>query len=156
MRIALRRTIKIDKVKFRQHVIKQVLPKLEAIILASLTEFMNALESSMGSSAAKYNWAPLDDNDNDNDNKFWFDTGQLRSDLVVMFDVTETGVKFFAGLSTASSEYEKAVWNEYGFATGTGIIRRPLFTPLSDEQLSKLRQKLTEVLKPIKYTVRTK
>lgn len=141
---------------------KQVIAKVESIVIGVIEDYIKELESHIGTipGAAGYrdedvNWAPLVLSKDKKAGNFWYETGETARAIIVNIRASNTGVKVFAGIPSTAGAFEKALWNELGFTPqgGDHLIRRPLFLPLAEEHSEEIRRRVTQYVKTTRLKV---
>ena len=137
--------------KALQPVFDEILKEVEITI----NNYLEDLKASMGSTSSKYGWMPLIEAE-DQDDKFWFKTGKTEQELYVSLKVEGNKIIAKAGLPSSSERYQVALWNEFGWHTGTKgkLVKRPLFIPLAEQHIAELNTKLSNLIKSKKLHIR--
>lgn len=153
---AIETAVKNAKQAILQEVILAVQETIDNYLL-DLQGHIGIDAGASGFSDTEVSWAPLD-LESAQDTRFWYETGSVAKHIISAVEVIGNKVHAMAGLPSSAEGYQEALWNEFGWTpSGTSkIVRRALFTPLSEHHLRELNTLLEQRVGSIKIKIRVK
>jgi hypothetical protein len=145
----------VDKEAIRKQLEKAIqaaLIQVTDIAQEAINDYLDELAVYMGVTSPKLGWAPL----TPGDDKFWYKTGTVAEHIVSKITIEKNRVHVVAGLPSDAPGYQEALWNEFGWTPhGTSkVVRRALFTPLAEQHIKELNEKLYNKFSKMKLNIR--